>query len=311
MNDIISIISRAVELHPIGNKFSGLCPLHNDKDSPSLVIYPSTNSWCCFGSGCSKNGKPNGGDAIEWVKQYYHLPYRDAVQWLEKNGNVKVELPQLPKPKPQIVPPKLIVYWHGLLDQCNRRDYYHSRGFKDDMIDREWWGWDGSRYVVPVWENEPVKSNCLGVRLRASELSKGPKYIGMDGHNQPALWGRHYCQNSTSILCFAGELDSARAVQDGLPAISIVNGIMSVLKLEDGWPNKWFPNAKYLMVFFDKKEEVQAARLAQVWNKYKGFMTGRVFHYPPWFDGKDFNDWRDFGYSAQNFMDLVTLQLGV
>ena len=39
------------------------CPFHPDK-TPSLQIYPATNTYCCFSSNC--NAKT--GDAIEFIR---------------------------------------------------------------------------------------------------------------------------------------------------------------------------------------------------------------------------------------------------
>ncbi|MBE3042658.1 hypothetical protein IMZ48_08790, partial [Candidatus Bathyarchaeota archaeon] len=63
------IAQTGVQLRRDGHIYSGLCPLHKDKDTQSLKVYPDNNSWCCFGVGCGgKVGKPNGGRAIDWIK---------------------------------------------------------------------------------------------------------------------------------------------------------------------------------------------------------------------------------------------------
>ncbi len=40
-----------------------LCPFHNDK-TPSLQIYPATNTYCCFSSNCNAGT----GDAIQFIE---------------------------------------------------------------------------------------------------------------------------------------------------------------------------------------------------------------------------------------------------
>jgi DNA primase len=40
-----------------------LCPFHNDK-TPSLQIYPKTNTFCCFSSNCSAGT----GDVIQFIQ---------------------------------------------------------------------------------------------------------------------------------------------------------------------------------------------------------------------------------------------------
>jgi hypothetical protein len=40
-----------------------LCPFHPDK-TPSLQIYPKTNTWCCFSSNCTAGT----GDLIQFIQ---------------------------------------------------------------------------------------------------------------------------------------------------------------------------------------------------------------------------------------------------
>ena len=47
------------------------CPWHEDK-TPSLQIYPRTNSYHCFG--CSKSG-----DVIQFIEDYEQLTKREAI----------------------------------------------------------------------------------------------------------------------------------------------------------------------------------------------------------------------------------------
>lgn len=312
---IMSIMDlTGVSLRKAGSVYQARCPLHNDKDTPSLTVYPATNSWCCFGAGCGgRVGKRNGGDVIEWVMQRKEFSYREALDWLKSQFStlppVKIEKPT---PKTQrIVPPDLVVYWHNLLDKCDKREWFHGRGFTSDTIDCQMFGYDGKRVVIPVWENEPGNSKCLGVRLRLINGSRGSKYKGLKNYNRPTIWGKWHCEGSNLVLGFAGELDACRAVQDKLPGFSLVNGVNAWMDFPEDWPDIWFPDASFMLGCFDKKEESDAGRFAHSWSDSKGFLTGRVFHYPPSFNGKDYCDWRDTGHSAQEFMDLVIGQLRI
>ena len=58
--DIVDLIGRTVDLKKDGPRFKGLCPFHADRKSLSLVVYPDTQTWQCFG--CGKHG-----DAFQWV----------------------------------------------------------------------------------------------------------------------------------------------------------------------------------------------------------------------------------------------------
>ncbi len=312
---IVDVVQRSgVALEKVGSLYQGLCPFHADKDTPSLRVYPQNNSWCCFGGCVGRNGRRNGGDVIEWVRQKEGLSFRQAVAFLTSAGtfNIKSVSPVTQvEVQPRPVDFDLVNYWHQLLDRCARREWFRLRGFTDAFIDRELWGWDGQRYVIPVWEGEPGFSTCLGVRLRlAPDLgAEGPKYKGLGGHNPATVWGRWYCRNDNVLLAFAGELDAARAVQDGFPAFSMVNGSKAFHHFPSAWPAQWFPNAEFLIVVFDRKEERDAGELAMQWNKVKGSLTARLFQWLPGMPGKDYCEYRDAGNSADDFRRALVSQL--
>lgn len=64
------------EYFPSGN-FNRLicCPLHKDK-TPSLKVYPNTNSWHCFG--CQE-----GGDPIHFIMKLHNLDFMGAVDHIQ------------------------------------------------------------------------------------------------------------------------------------------------------------------------------------------------------------------------------------
>jgi len=72
-NDIVSVIERYTRLRKSGQRFSGKCPIHNDKN-PSLVVYPDGH-WHCFGCG-------KGGDVISFVEAMENTDFRGAVSIL-------------------------------------------------------------------------------------------------------------------------------------------------------------------------------------------------------------------------------------
>jgi len=83
--NVVSLIQQSgVELTAAGSVLKGFCPFHKDVDTPSLVVYPATNSWTCFGSGCGgrMTGRLNGGSVIDWVIQWKRVDFREALDWL-------------------------------------------------------------------------------------------------------------------------------------------------------------------------------------------------------------------------------------
>lgn len=295
MSIVQLVMSSGVKLRKSGDYYIGRCPFHNDK-TPSLVVYPKTNSWTCFGAGCLQpNGKRNSGGKSKWIKLRFG-----------KEVSIKEDLPVLSikEEKPRLVPDTFVLYWHSLLEN---REWFYNRGFLDPIIDREMWGWDGSRYTIPVWEGEPGNSNCLGVRKRKpNPLDSEAKYIGLKNMNQPTVWGRWYCQQNL-CLAFAGELDAARAIQDGFAAFSLVNGVNSLSRFPETWVEDWFPKPSFLIAVFDRDEEPYAGRLCSQWNKTKGFMTGKVFFWPPKFNIKDYCEFRE-RFTIDEFKNLLSGQ---
>ena len=81
-NDIESLVGSYVSLKRAGTNLKGLCPFHNEK-TPSFVVYPSENSFFCFGCGV-------GGNAITFIRQIERLDYPDAIEFLAKRAGITV-----------------------------------------------------------------------------------------------------------------------------------------------------------------------------------------------------------------------------
>lgn len=302
---ILSVAQRCgVPVLRMGQHYVAHCPFHGVDNTPSLIFYPETNSWACFGK-CPQTikGKRNGGGPVQFVEQYYRYTFQEAVTWLKRN--FEFEAITIVEQKKEIihhiVPHPWIIYWHSLLEE--KRDYFRSRGFLDEFINREMWGWDGHRYTLPVWEGEPGNSDVLGVRRRKQENEEGVKYLGLKDMNPPTVWGRWYCRQQRTIFAFAGEFDAALANQDGYPSFSLVNGVNAQDDFPPDWPKLWFPDSQNMIVVFDRKEEFHGGRLCQAWNRIKGSMQARVFHWSLG-DYKDYGEFRK-DHSPKDFQDLI------
>lgn len=82
--DIVSLISRYVELKRGGSNFMGLCPFHKEK-TPSFTVFPVTQTFFCFG--CGKHG-----DIFTFIMEKENVDFKTALQILAKEAGV--ELPQ-------------------------------------------------------------------------------------------------------------------------------------------------------------------------------------------------------------------------
>ena len=83
--DIVSVVSRYVQLTPKGGRYWGLCPFHGEKTA-SFSVNPQRQMYYCFG--CHA-----GGSAINFVMEMEHLEFRDAVRQLAEQ--VHMEVPEL------------------------------------------------------------------------------------------------------------------------------------------------------------------------------------------------------------------------
>jgi hypothetical protein len=75
--DIADLIGKTVDLKKDGTRFKGLCPFHPDNKSLSLVVYPDTQTWQCFG--CGKHG-----DAFQWVMEFEKVDFLAALTKLQE-----------------------------------------------------------------------------------------------------------------------------------------------------------------------------------------------------------------------------------
>lgn len=79
-NPVEQVIGRYVELRVRGRLLVACCPFHDDSD-PSLVVYPQSQTWHCFG--CDV-----GGDVFNFVERIERIRFGEALQRLE-SGTIR------------------------------------------------------------------------------------------------------------------------------------------------------------------------------------------------------------------------------
>ena len=82
-NDIVDLISHYTTLKRVGNRFQALCPLHNDKKTPSFSVSPDKQLFHCFGCGA-------GGTAIHFIMAKENLDFMEAVRFLADRIGIPV-----------------------------------------------------------------------------------------------------------------------------------------------------------------------------------------------------------------------------
>ncbi len=141
--DLVGIIGKYIPLKPVGAKFMGVCPFHQDS-KPSLNVTPSLGIYKCFACG-------HGGDVIKFVQEYEKISFIEAVKSVASQSNFF--LPQKEETTAQKEHRKAITelsdinrmaqeYFHHLLLQNESGlEYFSKRGLTHDTIRTFKLGW--------------------------------------------------------------------------------------------------------------------------------------------------------------------------
>ncbi len=81
--DLVSLVSRYVDLKKTGNQIQGLCPMHEEK-TPSFSVNAERQTYQCFG--CNA-----GGDAFSFVRAMEGLSFPEAVKKLAVEAGVALD----------------------------------------------------------------------------------------------------------------------------------------------------------------------------------------------------------------------------
>ena len=84
---IEEVVGEFVTLKKRGTNYIGLCPFHDEK-TPSFNVNPVRNIFKCFGCG-------KAGDSAVFIRDYQHLTYPEALRYLAKKYNIKIEEKEL------------------------------------------------------------------------------------------------------------------------------------------------------------------------------------------------------------------------
>src|SRR6266480_2524092 len=81
--DTVEIVSAYTDLRRAGERFTGLCPFHEER-TPSFSVDAREKLYHCFGCGV-------GGDVIKFVEEKEGLAFPEAVEALADRYGVEVE----------------------------------------------------------------------------------------------------------------------------------------------------------------------------------------------------------------------------
>ncbi|HJM00012.1 MAG: DNA primase [Acidimicrobiales bacterium] len=173
-SDLAGIVSQYVALRKVGQRFSGLCPFHNEK-TPSFSVNAEEGFFYCFG--CQKSG-----DAITFVREIEHLDFVGAVEWLANrmgislrytdasDGTARKERQELSE-----LLEKAAEFYHQTLrtgkGAGKARSYLRSRGFDSETVEQFRIG-----YAPDQWDALASHLNVPTEKLEAAGLGRpGPR----------------------------------------------------------------------------------------------------------------------------------------
>lgn len=283
-----NVCSQFLPIKKVGSVYKCLCPFHDDKNTPSFTVY-ETSAYCF---GCNQYW-----DAISFLIDYNQWTFPKAIQWLENNAYILPLAWEQNKPKEYVLNPvRMLVleHWHNLALEREEvlRYYTEERLLTLNIIKDYMLGFDGERYIIPLWTGRPRESIVYNVKKRkANQEAWGPKYIALK-NRPPCLFNKYRLENEEEVYIFFGEFDTLLAHQDGLAAVT--GGSQNIW--ESSW-NGYFSDAKKVWVVPDTGEEARGYDIAS-----KFFGRSSVKFYPTGI--RDYVDYRLKGFGVKDFLEL-------
>jgi DNA primase len=169
------LIGRRMPLKKHGREYMGLCPFHGEK-TPSFTVNNEKGFFHCFG--CAAHG-----DAIEFVKRYDRLEWREAVEKLAREAGL--ELPAYSREhaetaarqKQLIDATEAAAAWFERQLVGNgglgARDYLHGRGLTPDT-------WRRFRLGYAPDSREGLKKHLLAEGFNEAQLVEAGLIIKSD-----------------------------------------------------------------------------------------------------------------------------------
>jgi DNA primase len=139
---IDEVVGDFVALKRRGTNMIGLCPFHNEK-TPSFNVSPVKGIYKCFGCG-------KAGNAVNFIMEHEQLSYPEALRWLAKKYNIRIEEEEQTAEQIQANNARESLYvvcsfaqknfTENLHDSDEGRSvglgYFRERGFRDDIIQK-------------------------------------------------------------------------------------------------------------------------------------------------------------------------------
>ena len=136
--DIVDIVSETVNLRRTGKNYIGFCPFHDNKHTPSFVVFPETGTWRCFSCNI-------GGDIFTFVMKREGWDFKQALEYLAERAGVPLKPRSAPSKEEReahqrlydLMSEAVTFYRHHLHTAAGKiaLDYLHRRGLNDETIE--------------------------------------------------------------------------------------------------------------------------------------------------------------------------------
>jgi DNA primase len=163
--DIVEVVSAYTDLRRAGQRFTGLCPFHDER-SPSFSVNATEKLYHCFGCGV-------GGDVIKFVEEKEGLTFAEAVEALADRYGVEVEReeedPRAEERRKrrarlgELLERTSAFFAHFLWDADEARkarEYLASRGLAEEVL-REF----GVGYAPSAWDTVLKRGQSAGYSI--------------------------------------------------------------------------------------------------------------------------------------------------
>jgi DNA primase len=222
------------------------CPFHEDS-SPSLQVYPKTNTWNCFSSSCSAGS----GDQIDFIMKYEKISKHEAILKAQELLGVT---PEKPAKEADLV--KLFEGFKYVLQRSNKAKYYlKSRNlFCPDI------GYNsGNQYEklknCIVFALRDRKGQIVSFYGRSIMNDDNAKHFYLSGRQ--GLYPNYPKADTTRLILTEAIIDATTLLQ--LPEITQQYAILSLygtngLNDEHRAVIKELPHLQEVVLFFDGDE---------------------------------------------------------
>lgn len=236
------------------NDFLCFCPIHGNRNTPSLSVSKTKDRYVCFNADCGASG-----DMIDLVAKSTNRTYNEAARFvLQRQGkppDAMEVLNQILTDTPDYQPfsqASLDRMFQAMTPDSAGRKYLHSRGFTDETIDYFRVGYSKNKNMVAVPVHSP-DGNPIGVVGRSITSKQFNNSAGLP--TSKILFNLHRAKKSggTAILTEASFCAMAVHQAGFVGAVGNLQSAMSPTKL--GMLDRYFDT----IILFPDNPEIDPA----------------------------------------------------